>query len=129
MIPGNKLIRVPWLNSAYSKPRSRTSRNIARPSVCRCEFQQVENEYIIAIQRPNAVITSTASGHDNSKWILQVRVTRAQHCGEPRGFHLAPFAFAGLLEVPVIAHNLKRPFAVDFFLQSPQGFLYWLAFF
>ena len=63
------------------------------------------------------------------KWILQVRVTRAQHCGEPRRLHLAPFAFAGLLEVPVIAYNLQRPFAVDFFLQSPQGLLYWLAFF
>ena|ERR1700722_5711225 len=31
--------------------------------------------------------------------------------------------------MPVVAHDLQRPFAVDFFLQSPQGFFDWLAFF
>ena len=45
-IPGSRLMRMPWLSSAYSKPRSRISRNMARPSVWRCEFQQVESEYI-----------------------------------------------------------------------------------
>src|SRR5437762_434879 len=45
-MPGSKLMRVPWLNSAYSKPSCRISASMARPSVCRWEFQQVENEYI-----------------------------------------------------------------------------------
>src|SRR2546422_10331179 len=45
-MPGSRLTRVPWLSSAYSKPSSRISRNMARPSVWRWEFQQVENEYI-----------------------------------------------------------------------------------
>ena len=31
--------------------------------------------------------------------------------------------------MPVIADNLERAFAVDFFLQSPQRFFYWFAFF
>src|SRR5947207_15129853 len=46
MIPGSRLMRMPWLNSAYSKPRLRISSSKARPSVWRCEFQQVESEYI-----------------------------------------------------------------------------------
>ena len=37
---------VPWLNSAYWNPKSRISRNMARPSLCRWEFQQVDREYI-----------------------------------------------------------------------------------
>src|SRR5258706_6224610 len=45
-MPGMRLMRVPWLNSAYLKPSSRISRSMARPSVCRWEFQQVENEYM-----------------------------------------------------------------------------------
>jgi hypothetical protein len=31
--------------------------------------------------------------------------------------------------MPMIAYDLQRPFAVDFFLQSPQGLLNGLAFF
>jgi hypothetical protein len=31
--------------------------------------------------------------------------------------------------MPVIAYDFQRPFAVDFLLQSPQGFFHWLAFF
>src|SRR6185503_16029563 len=52
-IPGNRLMRMPWLSSAYSKPRSRISRNIARPSVWRCEFQHVEKEYILDLTDPS----------------------------------------------------------------------------
>jgi hypothetical protein len=34
-MPGTRLILVPWLSSAYAKPKSRISRSMARPSVCR----------------------------------------------------------------------------------------------
>ena len=47
MMPGRRLMRTPWLNSAQSKPSERISRNMARPSVWRWEFQQVENEYMV----------------------------------------------------------------------------------
>ncbi|MDB6019831.1 MAG: hypothetical protein JWR19_4320 [Pedosphaera sp.] len=60
---------------------------------------------------------------------LQIRVACGQHGGKPCGFHLATFAFARLFKVPVTAHDLESPFAVDFFLQSPQGFFNGLAFF
>jgi hypothetical protein len=43
---GHEAERMPWLNSAWSKPSSRISRSMARPSVWRREFQQVENEYM-----------------------------------------------------------------------------------
>jgi len=46
MMPGSKLMRMPWLSSAQARPSERISRNMARPSVCRWEFQQVESEYI-----------------------------------------------------------------------------------
>src|ERR1700730_15307042 len=36
-------MRMPWPSSTRSKPRSTISRNISAPSVCRPEFQQVEN--------------------------------------------------------------------------------------
>src|SRR4051794_7745865 len=75
MIPGNRLMRVPWLSSAYSKPRSRISRNIVRPSVCRCEFQQLESEYIKKAecgQRFDHIRPWEFKG-------LQVRVARGQH--------------------------------------------------
>jgi hypothetical protein len=45
-IPGSKLTRMPWLSSAWEKPSEWISRNMARPSVWRWEFQQVENEYM-----------------------------------------------------------------------------------
>src|SRR5690349_13420163 len=107
-MPGKRLMRVPWLSSAYSKPRSRISRNIARPSECRWEFQQVESEYI--------------SG-------LHVRVARAQHRGKTGRLLLAPAFLAWFFEVPMVAHRFERPFAVDLLLQSPQGLLHGLAFF
>src|ERR1700691_1057031 len=37
---------------------------MARPSVCLCEFQQVESEYMS--KRPDAAKLSTASGHEHS---------------------------------------------------------------
>src|SRR5579859_1605258 len=59
----------------------------------------------------------------------KIRVAGAQHGGETGRLHLATAAFARLFKVPVIADDLERPFAVNFFLQSPQGLLDWLAFF
>ena len=41
------------------------------------------------------------------QWVgLQIRVTRAEHRRETRGFHLAPTLLARLFEMPVIAHFL-----------------------
>src|ERR1700677_4025306 len=45
-MPGTRTRRMPWLNSACVKPSSRISRSMARPSVCRWEFQQLEKEYM-----------------------------------------------------------------------------------
>jgi hypothetical protein len=58
-----------------------------------------------------------------------VRVARGKHRGEPRGFFFAPAFLAGLFEMPMAAHDLEGPFAVDFFLKSPQRTFHWLAFF
>src|ERR1041385_1817270 len=115
-MPGRRLMRMPWLSSAYSNPRSRISRSMTRPSVWRWEFQHDDNEYIkegpgaVAAPHPATMIPSE----------LQVGVARAQHGREPGGLHLAAAAFAGLLKMPVIAHFLQGAFAVDLFLQSPQ---------
>src|SRR6266850_8148398 len=74
-MPGKRLMRMPWLNSAYSNPRSRISRSMARPSVWRWEFQHDDNEYIN--EGPGAVAAphpaTVAPGE------LQVGVARAQH--------------------------------------------------
>src|SRR5579859_727616 len=125
MMPGSRLMRVPWLNSAYSKPRSRISRNMARPSVWRWEFQQVESEYIDKgrmrpLRGPHSAGTFEGS---------HVRVAGAQHGGEAGGLHLATFALARFFKMPMIANHLQGPFAIDLFFQSPQGLFDRLAFF
>src|SRR4051812_10761602 len=81
-IPGTSPTRVPWLSSAYSKPRSRISRNMARPSVWRWEFQQVEEEYN-----------------------LHVRVAGTQHRRKAGGLFLPAPAFARLFEMSVGASD------------------------
>ena len=58
-----------------------------------------------------------------------IGVTGGQHRGKPRGLGLAPFAFAGLFKVPVIAHFLERAFAIYLFLQPAQRLVHRLAFF
>src|SRR5581483_462335 len=72
---------------------------------------------------------STIQRFNESKTASQVRVTRAQHRGEPRRLFLAPPPLTRLFEMPVVAHDFERAFAVDLFLQSPQRFLDGLAFF
>src|SRR5437773_1477602 len=59
----------------------------------------------------------------HSAWRLEVRVAGAEHGGEPGGLLFAPAALAGLLEMPMVAHRLERPFAVNLFLEPPQGFV------
>jgi len=59
---------------------------------------------------------------------LQVSVTGAEHGGEPRRLFFATTAFARFLEVAMITHFAERSFAVDFLLQSPEGFFNRLAF-
>src|SRR5437879_4931843 len=116
MIPGSRLIRIPWLNSAYSKPRSRISRSMARPSVWRCEFQQVESEYIEKAER--------VSGLDRTRpWefdYLQIGITGAEHGREAGHLHFSTAPFARLFIVSVIADFLQDAFAIDLFFQSPQ---------
>src|SRR5215471_15937977 len=73
-MPCTRLMRVPWLNSAYSKPRSRISRNMARPSVCLWEFQQVESEYMNR---------SVSSDHTANLAAVGPSLVRADH--RPRG--------------------------------------------
>ena len=60
---------------------------------------------------------------------LQVRVTRGQHGGEARHFFFAAAFFAGLLVAAAHAHIFQGAFAVNFLLQTAQGFIHWLAFF
>src|ERR1039458_6626824 len=151
-MPGSRLMRVPWLNSAYWKPRSRISRSMARPSVCRWEFQQVESEYI----KPNGILRCWSDGLVGSRGVssprrsttalvkwrgtaagrtrfatqrLCVGVARAEHGGKPRHLLFAAAALTGLLKMPVVACDLQRPFAVNLLLQSPQCPFHWLALF
>ena len=70
---------------------------------------------------------ATASGLEKES--LQVGVTGGQHGGEPRHFFFAAAFLAGLFKGPALPHGLERALAVDLFLQSPQCFIYWLAFF
>lgn len=72
-------------------------------------------------------MSATASGLENQ--FLQVGVTGGQHGGEPRHFFFAAAFLAGLFKGPALPYGLERTLAVDFFLQSPQCFIYWLAFF
>ncbi len=60
---------------------------------------------------------------------LQIGIARRQHGGEPRDFLFATAFFAGLLESPAHAHIAQGAFAVNFLLQTAQGFIHWLAFF
>jgi len=62
-------------------------------------------------------------------WPLHIGVAGAEHGREPGGFLFAPAAFARFLKMPMVAHDFQSPFAVDFFLQPPQGFLNRLALF
>jgi hypothetical protein len=60
---------------------------------------------------------------------LQVGVAGGEHRGKAGGLFLAAALFTRLFEMPVTAHDLEGPFAVDFFLQSPQCAFHWFAFF
>jgi hypothetical protein len=60
---------------------------------------------------------------------LHVSVAGTEHGGKPGRFFLAPATRARLFKMPLAAYRLQCPFAIDFFLHPPQGFLYWLALF
>src|SRR5438046_3912722 len=120
MIPGSRLMRVPWLSSAYSKPRSRISRSMARPSVWRCEFQQVESECIKKAECVCELDSTRPRGFD----YLQIGIAGAQHGREPGHLHFATAPFARLFIMTVVAHFLQDALAVDLFLQSPQRFFH-----
>src|SRR5437016_5384840 len=125
MIPGSRLMRMPWLSSAYSKPRSRISRSMARPSVWRCEFQQVESECIKKAECVCELDSTRPRGFD----YLQIGIAGAQHGRKPGHLHFATAPFARLFIMPVVAHFLQDALAVDLFLQSPQRFFHRFAHF
>src|SRR5437870_5372799 len=125
MIPGSRLMRMPWLSSAYSKPRSRISRSMARPSVWRCEFQQVESECIKKAECVCELDSTRPRGFD----YLQIGIAGAQHGRKPGHLHFATAPFARLFIMPVVAHFLQDALAVDLFLQSPQRFFHRFALF
>lgn len=98
---------------------------MARPSVWRWEFQQVENEYI---NYKGRVQCSTTLGQQDSKE-LQVSVARAQHRGKTGRLHLATATFAWLLKMTMVAHFLQSALPIDLFLQAPQRLIDRFAFF
>src|SRR2546426_12007429 len=100
---------------------------MTRPSVWRCEFQQLDMEYINkrAGCRGSQVHTRPVSSERG----LQFGVTRTQHGGKPRGLFLAPATFARLFKMPMVAHFLQGALPVDLLLQSPQRPIHGLAFF
>ena len=61
--------------------------------------------------------------------IINRRVPRGEHGGETGDFFLAAADGARLFKLPAGAHGLKRAFAVNFFLQSPQRTVHRFAFF
>jgi hypothetical protein len=79
----------------------------------------------------NRKIGATIQRFNDSTWFkkLQIGVTRAEHRGKARGLFLAAALFTRLFKMPMIAHDLQGPFAVNFFLQSPQRTFHWFAFF
>jgi hypothetical protein len=89
--------------------------------VWRCEFQQLDKEYI---QKAEAIpqwrwhsaefVTATGS---------KVGVASAQHGRESRHFHLTALFLARLFEMPVVTNFLESAFAVDLLLETPQGLL------
>ena len=74
-------------------------------------------------QRAECSLTQPAPG-PHIKNFSEIGVTRSQHGGKPRRFHLAPFPLARLFKMPMVAHFLKGSFTVDFFLQTPQGLIH-----
>jgi len=100
---------------------------MARPSLWRGEFQHVENEYMAVKKKagrslgPHSAVRIYRASH--------IGVTGAQHGGKAGGLHFAAFALAGLFKMPVVAHFLQGSFAIDLFLQSPQGLVNRFAFF
>ena len=126
MMPGSRLMRVPWLNSAYSKPKvadlAQHGAAVRVPVRIPTGGKRIHKKKAECGHQFDRIRPGEFKG-------LQIRVTRGQHGGEPGRFHLATAAFARLFKVPVIAHDLQGSFAVDFLLQSPQGLFNWLAFF
>jgi hypothetical protein len=104
---------------------------MARPSVWRLEFQQVEKEYIalLKIKKNRAHLSQMRPALEIAKCELQVGVTGGQHGGETGHFFFAAAFFARLFKRPAAAHDFQRAFAIDFFLKPTQRAFYGFAFF
>ncbi len=60
---------------------------------------------------------------------LHIRVTCRQHRGKTGGLFLTPPLLTRLFETPIGANNFQGALAIDFLFQSPQSFVYRIAFF
>src|SRR5207244_5623576 len=94
---------------------SRMSRSRARRSVWRCEFQQVESEYIKKAECVYSLDSTRPRGFD----YLQIGITRTEHGRKAGHLHFATAPFARLFIMSMIADFLKGTFTVDILLISP----------
>src|SRR5580698_10738700 len=90
MMPGRRLTRMPWLNSAHSNPRERISSSMARPLLWRWEFQHVEKEYMAVKKnagrglQPHSAARIYGTSH--------IGIAGAQHGGKTGRLHFAALA-------------------------------------
>jgi len=92
--------------------------------LCRGSSLQHSGFHLGEIKKPGATKSHTRLANRP----LQVSVTGAEHGGKPRYFLFASPFLARLFKMPMASNCLKRSFAVDFLLQSPEGFFNRLAF-
>jgi hypothetical protein len=59
---------------------------------------------------------------------LHIRVASSQHRGKSGSLFFTPPLFTRFFKTPVGANDLQGAFAVDFLFQSPQSFIYRIAF-
>ena len=52
-----------------------------------------------------------------------------EHGRKAGDFFLAPTPFTGLFKLTTVPDDLECAFAINFFLQSPQGTIHWFTFF
>ena len=63
------------------------------------------------------------------RFLLIISMPCGEHGGESGDLFLAPPTFARLFKLAPVPDDFERAFAIDFFLESPQGTVHWFAFF
>jgi hypothetical protein len=94
---------------------------IARPSVWRCEFQQVENANMKRGASPDSVRVAALAP------LIVYPCSETHKAARPSGF--APTLFARLFVMTMSPRFAQRPFAIQLLLQPTQGFFHRLTFF